>query len=604
MPIGAYTSFEPAGQNAVDIQNIMRSLFRIAVICASASALTIFGQQPENAKDLYDRGIQLLRERRSEQALEAFRRSAQLDPSYPGTHANIGTALTNLGRIEESIAPFRDAVRLVPNAGVFRIGLCQSLSILKKHPEAITECQAAVRLSPDVADAHAALILALLEADRPSSEVMSIVMPAVRKFPENIEIQIAAAQAYKLHGLVSDAIRNYELVASRNPSSLEFQIELAELYLRQERDAEAIAAAEKALELDPKNGLAHYWVGRIYFELGQHDEAAASLRNAASLSPSLFEASYYLGITESRRGRIPDAVAALRNAIRISPSNFESLEELGRVLVGDSRYEEAIEPIKKATELRPGSFEIKTLLGLAYFEAARYQEGIAQLTEADRMQPGNEIVNMYLRVARSRQQNVQRFGEAKKYAEENPKDADVRVGLIELLCYARRADEANPYIEELLRLRPREVRAYQRVGVALGTAGKKDKAMEVFNIANGIQEDPGTHLNLAGMYQKRGESEAALSSYKRVLEMKPDSPVVMVLAAQLLIESGKRREALEMFKRSLAINPTNPYGIMDAAILSAKLDEMDAAKQYLVTLRAIDPRLARKLERFLRLKNH
>jgi hypothetical protein len=60
---------------------------------------------------------------------------------------------------------------------------------------------------------------------------------------------------------------------------------------------------------------------------------------------------------------------------------------------------------------------------------------------------------------------------------------------------------------------------------------------------------------------------------------------------------------LAMYKRSLEQLPTNPPALFNAGILSAKLGDVSAARVYLETLKSVDAELAKKLERFLRLKN-
>ena len=77
----------------------------------------------------------------------------------------------------------------------------------------------------------------------------------------------------------------------------------------------------------------------------------------------------------------------------------------------------------------------------------------------------------------------------------------------------------------------------------------------------------------------------------------------MIIYANLLRNNGKRREALEMYKRSLGMLPTNSSALLSAGILSAKLGDLNAARQYLGTLKAIDAKSARVLARFLNLKN-
>ena len=76
----------------------------------------------------------------------------------------------------------------------------------------------------------------------------------------------------------------------------------------------------------------------------------------------------------------------------------------------------------------------------------------------------------------------------------------------------------------------------------------------------------------------------------------------MKLFADLLRDNGKRQEALEVYKRSLSLKPLQAPILFNAAALSFKLGDAVAGKQYLADLRGVDPQLAAKIDRCLRLR--
>ena len=55
--------------------------------------------------------------------------------------------------------------------------------------------------------------------------------------------------------------------------------------------------------------------------------------------------------------------------------------------------------------------------------------------EAERLKPGEQVVTMFLSVARSRQQGMAQIEEMKRFAEENPKDLNVRVHLMQIAFF-------------------------------------------------------------------------------------------------------------------------------------------------------------------------
>jgi tetratricopeptide (TPR) repeat protein len=126
-----------------------------------------------------------------------------------------------------------------------------------------------------------------------------------------------------------------------------------------------------------------------------------------------------------------------------------------------------------------------------------------------------------------------------------------------------------------------------------------DRALSILRKSFELGESPATYLNMAGILTKKGRADEASAAYAKVLELKPDAPQTMKLYADHLRDNGKRREALEMYRRSLAITPTFGPTLSSAAILSAKLGELDAAKTYLATLKTVDPEVAARVESIL-----
>ena len=556
--------------------------------------------QTQTAKDYFEQGLRLAKEQKLEDALAAFRKSAGLDAKQATTQANIGLVLIQLRREAESVAPFREAVRLAPTEAGFRIGLCQSLSMTKSHAEAIAQCEEAVRLGGNAPEPHGALVTALREAKR-RDDALRVATAALAKFAENEMLLRFAAETNSETGNYARATEIYETLARLKPNSVHYQIMLAENYLRLERDSEAIAAANKAIALE-KHPMAYFFLGRVYFELGQNEEAAAAFQQSAALDAKLAEAFYYLGLSQQRRGKSDEAITALRQAAALQPENFDFNKELGSALTTATKYEEAAAPLRKALALKPTDFETKVGLGVLMFELMQFDESLRLLGEADRMKPGNQIVNMFLNVARSRQQGIAQIDEMKRYAKENPGDLNVRMNLMQLLVYSRRIPEAKLVIEEVLQMNPKDARVYNTIGILYATTGEINRAIEVQKKSLEIEINPTAYANLASIYGRSGQIKEASEYYEKFFALRPDAPNIMKGYADLLRDHGKRREALEMYKRSLVMLPTNSPALFNAGLLSAKLNDLNAARQYLETLKAVDAQTAKTLERYLKLR--
>jgi tetratricopeptide (TPR) repeat protein len=575
-------------------------LVGILVLC---SAIGLLGQTPpSSARDYFELGVTLVKQDKLGEALEAFRNSARLDANQPRTHANIGATLLNLGKPGEAIPSFQKAIELAPAEPSFRSAICRAFVSNSEYSKALTECKEAARLMPASGDAHFKMLEAARLSQLDPNELGQMISTSLSRFRENYGVIGEAAEFHAKNRNTAYAAELFLQLTQLRPDEAYNFARLANLYLRLNRDEDAVAYARKALTLDPKNPIAHEFMGRLFLELGLNEEASESFRQVTLISPELSEVKYLRAVADQRVGRSGSALTLLSDITSKDPDNFDYQTELGSVLTGMARYEDAIAPYRKGVALKPENLEALAGLGLSLFESARFTDAIAVLEEANRLHPGNEVVTMFLSVSRARQRSVPFLDEMAHTAKDQPDNWKTRVSLIQALAHNRRIDEADKYAQEVWKLAPKDVKAYVTIAVSYSTAGRFDKALDAYQRGLAIAEDPAIYLGFASIYGRRGDSEKASNAYAKVLAIKPEAPGIMQLYANHLRDNGKRREALDMYKRSLALKPLNGPVLFSAGVLSAKLGDPVAAKQYASDLRTVDPELAGKLERALKLR--
>ncbi|MCC7306448.1 MAG: tetratricopeptide repeat protein [Acidobacteria bacterium] len=581
----------------------MSKLF-LALFLASLAVIGMHAQTSDSgsARWYFDEGIRLMTNKSFDQALDAFEKSASLDPKQPGTFANIGTASLLLKRYEKGEVAFRTAIKLAPADGSFHTSLCQALSLQKKHAEAIASCDEGIKLSPTSDRAQLARLVVLQTAGRSAAELRNAVDTAVAKFRTSEVILAFAADFNALAGNYSDAAILLQSLVNMRPETASYRGALAEAYLYLGRDVDSLASARTALRLEPLNPFANYAMGLIFYELGQHEEAADSFSKAGSDDPRLKYAHYYLAMSESRRGKSSKAIAILRELTAKYPSEFEFHRQLGSLLSQADMPVDAETVYARANELRSGDVDVLVGLAMARMSQAKFETAIPLFEEAVRQKPNNEFYKMFLNVARARQGIPPQIPAMVREAEAKPKDVKIRIALAQALAFINRIDEAEKYIKELYALDPEDDQIYHVLGVALSEAGKRDQALEAFKKSLVKKENPAAYLGMAGIYSERSEFDLASAAYAKVIELKPDSPNIIMAYAHLLRDNGKRREALEMYKRSLSLLPNNGLALFNAGLLSLKLGDRESATNYLGVLQTIDPQLGTRLARCLALK--
>ncbi len=558
----------------------------------------VLTQESENdpARKLFSEGLVLLREGNFEHALAAFEKSAALNPNQPATLGNIGTAAIRLGMLEKAESAFRQAIKLQPDQSGFHANLCEALGRQKKLSEAIEACNEGVRLNPTGEMENASRLTAYFQAGHPDDELERLFAVTTNLLAQSEVVNSIAANYYIRQGNYPRAVAILESLVRLRPSVSRYHGMLANTYVRLERDSDALASARTALQIDPQDSFANFAMGSIFFELGQHVGAIESFSRVSLDHPDSDLARFHHALSEIRRGRQADGIVILQRLVAQYPANFEYVRELGQALSDSDRFEESGTAYAHAMKLEPEDIRAIGGLGMTLMMRGDFDAAIRYFEQAFKIAPSNEIVKMFLGVARSRRTIVSRIPDFERAVRESPNSVQRRMDLARALAFAGRNEEASKHFGVVYKLDPSDDEIFHIIGVVYSEMGLDEKAAFAFRKAIEKGDNVGSHFNLALMYSLAGDFERASASYAKGISIKPDSPYFIKRYGDLLQENGKRREALEMYKRALAIRPSEPGFIFDAAVLSLRLGDKDAALTYLNILRSIDPNRARRLE--------
>ena len=124
------------------------------------------GFRPDDPVAHNNLGIVLFDQGRLDLAIDAYRRSIELDPSLAETHNNLGNALKDQGRSDLAIDCFERAVALRPGYAEAYSNMALALSDQGRLDPAIDAHRRAIELKPDMAEAHINLGSALKDQGR------------------------------------------------------------------------------------------------------------------------------------------------------------------------------------------------------------------------------------------------------------------------------------------------------------------------------------------------------------------------------------------------------------------------------------------------------
>jgi tetratricopeptide (TPR) repeat protein len=223
-----------------------------------------------------------------DQAVAAYQRAAQQDPSYTPSREALVRAEYLTGKGDQAIADAQSLVKEAPGSGDTLLLLGRMLLQKKNYVDAQSILEKAAPLVP-TAEAHSLLGTADQFTYR-SADALQQYQEAVRLDPGNLDYQTTYGLLLgvnKQHDAAAEVLR--KVVANPSYKGLAAAYSnLGWVYRNTEphRTQEAIAAYKRALELDPKGVQAALGLGWSYTYAKDWENALATFQTALSLDPT------------------------------------------------------------------------------------------------------------------------------------------------------------------------------------------------------------------------------------------------------------------------------------------------------------------------------
>ncbi|MGD9581648.1 MAG: tetratricopeptide repeat protein, partial [Vampirovibrionia bacterium] len=364
------------------------------VVVAPNNTNALYAQ--EDAQYYFKLGVNLIKENKLDEAIEAFRKSIQLNPNEAKTHYNLGVVYQKLGYLDEAIAEFDKSEQIN----------------LNKNPQL--------------------------------KEKLTI-SPKSSKVTQNKPLNIEPTRTYKPQQQIQKPT-----TTSISTSSTQQQTEFAStnknfnrliataygLYL-QGKYNDAKAKYIQALEIEPNNPQANYELANLYQDTGDVSKAEELYTKIISLKPNFIDAYKKLAFIKATSGEIQDAIKYYEKIISIEPSNSKAYYMLGKMYNVNRDYQKAKVALDKAVEI--DNTDTKAYKELATVCKTTGQTDLANTYEAKSLQLTPQSIESIFTTAEEhlRNQNYDKATvEYKKILLLEPNNQKATVGLSKSLYYA------------------------------------------------------------------------------------------------------------------------------------------------------------------------
>ncbi len=287
--------------------------------------------------------------------------------------------------------------------------------------------------------------------------------------------------------------------------------------------ATAIARLRKVLDRDGGSASLHAELARSYLEEGRLRDAAREYADAIGVDQRSTDA--YVGIMDvaASVNDVKSSLEIARRAYEIDPDDPEILNRLGASLAGDGQPDEAIKVFERALKRRPNNVVILLNIATAHAQLAHWGQADDFCRRAIGVAPNDEVP-VLLRA------------------------------LLKLRSNA--GTDAVQLLRGVVKSHPNSAYANQVLGSAEMDIGQNHLAIGSFRKAQSLMPNwvmPYLGAGLASL-KSQGWAEAE-RSFRKALEMAPESAVGQLGLAGVLESRGKSEQAIEIYKKVLAAHP-------------------------------------------------
>ncbi|KYN33117.1 Transmembrane and TPR repeat-containing protein 2, partial [Trachymyrmex septentrionalis] len=341
---------------------------------------------------------------------ESLYRSA-LHVNPPKAYGNLGSILSEQGRVTEAEEAFVQALRYRPNmADVhYNLGILQQGR--KNYDEAILSYQRAIHFRPSLAQAYVNLGAALISVGRGTDAAAVLRAGASldgsglkdKRAHEAARVQalLQLGALYADQGRLQRALSAYRealrALPDHYPPQSVYNL-LGETLSRLQQYAEAERWFQASLASQPDHVPAHITYGKLLARNSSRVlEAERWFLRARRLAPDDPSVHHHYGLFLTSQGRLVEAAEEQLRAAELLRSDYELSVAAASALRQADRRDEAEVWYRHAASLRPHEARSHTNLGAILHLNGKYKQAAAAYKEALRLQPGDAttITNLH-----------------------------------------------------------------------------------------------------------------------------------------------------------------------------------------------------------------
>ena len=327
------------------------------------------------AQDWYDKGVSLRTEKKSHEALAAFKEAVKLKSDYKEALYEMGWCQNDTKDYVGAIASLRKARVLWPEVAKLHFELGYAFDKINSIDSAIINYNQCLQISSTYSGAYRQLGYISYNKDE-----YETALNYFQKYEENAKNPINDYLYWYRKGFMQNALKQYDPAKLSLQKSLEFKtdyintyLELGFAYTKMKQADEAINWFNEALKLDAKSHVPYNGIAEVYRDVKKDPDMAMSwYQKTLTVKSDERKACFGMGYCLNTKGRYSEAVSYLQKAVHQENTYTAAYVELGYSHYMLSNNTAALENLSKAISLNPKN------------ENARYYSGLVYINQKDK----------------------------------------------------------------------------------------------------------------------------------------------------------------------------------------------------------------------------
>lgn len=382
-----------------------------------------------------------------------------------------------------------------------------------------------------------------------------------------------------------DAKRRFEAVLKADPKNVQALLALAELGARAGAKVDDVATmVNKAVVANPADIAARMALIQTYLRGNEAKKAAVAAQDAITAIPDRPELVGAAGQAQMAAGDYNQALATYSKLSTMMPKSPLPYLRMAEVNVAAKNKDEAIKNLQKGLEVMPDYLDAQRALIMLHVEAGRFKEAQAIARDVQKQQPGQSVgyaLEGDIAVARKAwPEAIKAFHLGLERAPSTDLVAKLYTGLI---AEGNRA-EAERQAAAWLKANPKDLNFRNFLAEAASSRQDWLGASQNYKAILELQPNSPIVLNNLAWAAGRLKDPKALEYAEKANKLAPDQPAIMDTLAMLLVEQGSVERGRELLVKAVELAPDQPALRLNLARVLLRVGDKAGARTQLDTL--------------------